>query len=727
MTDILCTYERTIFRDEKTGYTVFAVKTDPEDAERDSFGSVVCKGRISRMPIGIPLRITGRYEISNGKRYLKAACCRAETGGFAAGISFLSGGNFRGIGIKKAEAVMEKAGGDLFAFCRSDDAAASISEISGITQEEASEIVQKVNSYASLQEIFTWIAQYGGTCEDAEAVFDAFGNESISRIESDPYFGGVYCLDYNTREALAKERGIQPNDRKRIRALVREAFRIAEGSGSTCITTDILFLLCRRIEEYANMGLTALPACIAAYIVENRRDYEIRTRGEKVYIYRKKLYEQEARAVSHIKRLMRSKKDDLREGRIEDIENELGIRYNEEQKKAIRLVEKSGIVLMHGGPGTGKSTTIRGMIEYYRRINPSGSVALCAPTGNAAKRLRELTGDDAETIHRMLDGRPFDNSMLACRDEYNQLPYDMIIADEFSMADTELFMMLLSGIKNGALLVLTGDENQLPSVGPGNVFNDLLSSGMFPTCRLTKVYRQKETSSILENALRIKDGNTDLLTDENTRIIYVDTDEEAEEEILSVISEDYKGQSVRLYTPVKNLSYRIGKTNMNMMIRKIKRKDDPDDEPELVYGGISFSKGDPVIMCRNNYRAGYMNGDEGVVWKVHETGDGKKFLEVNIDGDLKVISGKNLDDIDLAYALTTHKSQGSECDVSVIVVPEKPSGMLIRSLVYVAATRAKKKNIFIVQGRSSLAKAITTDARPRRITGLKEMLGSSFV
>lgn len=719
MISFLGIYAKTMFRDEKTGYTVFAVSTDDKNIPRNEFGNIVCCGKIIHYPVGIPLRISGEFaESAKGETRLTVISCAPESKTAAAGISFLSGPLFPGIGLKKAEKIVEAAGGDLFSFCRTEDAAGIISKAGTVSLQEAENIKGKVNEYSVMQDLFTWITQYGGSCEDAERIYDEYGEGSVEKIKENPYYGGLYGLNYATREAVGKQKHIAAHDKKRLRALVNEAFRVAESAGSTCIALKTLFALCRRIEERANMGYRTVPICIAAFIWEHKDDYVIVRSDSGIRIYRKQFYEEETKAVMHIRRLMQSKKE-KRTGSVKKVEDLIGISYNEQQKQAVQLAGESGIVLLTGGPGTGKSTAVRGMIAYFRQLEPEGKIALCAPTGSAAKRMRELTGEDAETIHRMMDVRPFDNGMLACRDEDNQLPYDMIIADEFSMADIEMFMMLLSGIKNGALLVLTGDENQLPSVGPGNVFHDLIRSSAFPSCRLTKVYRQKGGSSILENAARIRMGDVDLIRDESTEIIYVDTDEEAEKKILDIMSEEYSGKNMRLYTPVKNPAYRIGKTNMNRMIRGIRQK---NPGKELVYDGTVFSEGDPIIMCRNNYRTGYMNGDEGVVWKVNETTGGDRSLEVNIDGELITIAGTDLEDIDLAYALTTHRSQGSECDISVIVVPEKPSGMLIRSLIYVAATRAREKNIFVVQGRDSLNRAIITDSRPWRTTGLTEFI-----
>lgn len=719
MYSFLCTYEKTLFRDEKTGYTIFAVRTDDTAVPRSEYGNTVCIGNIVHYPVGVPLNISGTAAAdANGNPCVKAESCIPQSGTAAAGITFLSGGHFAGIGLKKAELVMSAAGSDLFSFCRRGDAEQQLSKIKGLTSEEASAIVTKVNMYAVMQDLFAWISAYGGTCKDAEDIYEIYGNRAIEKIEENPYFGGFYSLSYYAREAIARQKNFKTHDHRRLRALISEAFKHAEGSGSTCLTWSRLFKTCRAIEKKANMGYETNPFCIAAYVIEKQGDYTVIRIGNETRLYRKKMYEAECRIADHIRRIMNTRMPMMR-GSVDEIQKALGIRYNDEQKRAVELAGMSGIVILTGGPGTGKSTSTQGMIQYFKQIKPGGRIALCAPTGSAAKKLRELTGENAQTICRLMGVRPYDDEMLACRDEHNQLPYDMIIADEFSMADTEQCMMLLSGIKNGALLVITGDEDQLASVGPGNILHDLISSGKFPVVRLTQVYRQEGGSSILENAELIRKGNYSLVEDDNSKFIYVDTEEETEKAVLDAVCRDYGGIT-RLFTPVKSQKYLVGRFNMNRKIRSIKRKGFRG--PEITYGGISFGRGDPIIMTRNNYRTGYMNGDEGVVLSVRDTENGRKAVDVEIDGELMTITGNDLDDIDLSYALTIHRAQGSECAVAVIVVPSKPSGMLVRNLVYVAATRAKEKNIFIIQGRESLSRAIRTDSRPRRMTGLREML-----
>lgn len=719
MSVFLCTYEKTLFRDEKTGYTIFTVRTDDPDIPRSEYGNTVCTGNIVHYPVGVPLRISGSAGTDpNGHTYIKADACTPQSGTASAGISFLSGGQFQGIGLKKAELVMSAAGSDLFAFCRREDAAEELSKIKGLTEEEALSIVRKVNMYAVMQDLLIWISGYGGTCRDAESIYEIYGNQSIEKIGENPYFGGFYSLSYYAREAIARRKGFRTHDGRRLRALVNEAFKNAEAGGSTCLTWRRLFKACRAIEKKANMGYETNPVCLAAHVLEKRGEYMTVRMGGQTRLYRKNMYEAERRIAEHARRLMNTRTPAMK-GSVEKVQDTLGICYSGEQKRAVELAGMSGIVILIGGPGTGKSTSTQGMLHYFRQVKPGGKIALCAPTGSAAKRLRELTGEDAQTICRLMGVRPYDDGMLACRDENSRLPYDMIIADEFSMADTEQCMMLLSGIKNGALLVLSGDEDQLASVGPGNVLHDLISCGKFPVVRLTKVYRQEESSSILENAARIRRGEADLIEDESTRLIYVEEEEAAEKAVLAEVCRDRKGMT-RLFTPVKSQKYRVGRFNMNRKIRSIKRRGRKD--PELTYGGTSFAKGDPIIMTRNNYRTGYMNGDEGFVLAVRKAEDGRQDVDVEIDGELITLAGSDLDDIDLSYALTIHRAQGSECAVAVIVVPRRPSGMLVRSLVYVAATRAKEKNIFIIQGRDSLEKAIRTDSRPWRMTGLKEML-----
>ena len=382
------------------------------------------------------------------------------------------------------------------------------------------------------------------------------------------------------------------------------------------------------------------------------------------------------------------------------------------------MFDSSGVKILTGGPGTGKSTVIDGLLQYYRQMFPGNSVALCAPTGAAAKKLREVTKGDARTIHKLLDVKPFGKDDMQYKDEYDQLPYDLIIVDESSMIDIELFMMLSSGVKSGALVLFVGDEDQLSSVGPGNVLHDMIDSGYIPSCQLRKVYRQKGDSSIVENSIRMREGNINLVQDDSFEIIRVSNQIELEEKAIEIIQRESKGhrkQDMKVYSPVRNPKYIVSTYFMNKRLHDLFGL---KGEKQVVYDGTTFTVGDPIIMVNNNYALGYLNGDEGIVSDIVEEENGMMVMMLTMsDGTFHEISGKYMSDVELAYAITVHKSQGAECDTAIVLLPATPRNMLERSLIYVGATRAKRKNIIITEN-DALERAIENTQKKNRFSGL---------
>ena len=311
--------------------------------------------------------------------------------------------------------------------------------------------------------------------------------------------------------------------------------------------------------------------------------------------------------------------------------------------------------------------------------------------------------------------------MLQYNNEHNQLQYDLIIADEFSMVDSELCSMLLTGIKQGSMLLIVGDENQLGSVGAGNVLHDLMKSQTIPFVRLTNVYRQQEGSAIIENSIRIRQGRCDLLEDDTFRIIRANNQEEMQKITLDLMKNtDASKYNIKLYSPIKKEKFPVSTFNLNNQIHSML---DFRKEESIVYNKTVFSRGDKVIMLSNNYKVGYLNGDEGKIVNIfHFESYLTPVVEIQLyDGTIFQIYGENLEDMALAYAITIHKSQGSECDTSLILLPLKPNGMLERSLVYVGITRAKQKNI-IISEKNALEKGIFSNKCIMRTTGLAYLL-----
>lgn len=401
---------------------------------------------------------------------------------------------------------------------------------------------------------------------------------------------------------------------------------------------------------------------------------------------------------------------------IEKIENEIGIKYASSQKEAFNVLKKSGIKIITGGPGTGKTTLLNGCIKCYAEMYPSAQIKLFAPTGCAAEKMQQSTGYEATTAHKMLRMQKYDLFKFAeIRPE--KIQADLFIMDESSMADIYMFRYLLCAIPNGATILLLGDSDQLPSVDAGNVLYDLINSGKIEYYKLDTVFRQKGENLIVSNAKAVINGNPDLKTDKNFRIISFE-DEIGMINELDKIAKNAK-KDFQIFTPSRRSKFATGTVSLNKKFHAIKKEADI----EARYGEYIFSVNDKVIFNMNNYEKGYYNGEKGVITDVQIL-MGTAHVTVQTETGPINLSGIELADIELGYAITAHKAQGSECDNALIFVPLKPQNMLQRNLLYVEITRAKKQVVMLVE-KDALKKCINNANMDKRDTGLKYFLQNS--
>lgn len=391
-----------------------------------------------------------------------------------------------------------------------------------------------------------------------------------------------------------------------------------------------------------------------------------------------------------------------------DAEAMMKITFSEEQKKAFLLLNDGGIMLLSGGPGTGKTLTIAGIMNAYKKNFPEKKVLLCAPTGRAAARMKELSGEEngvtISTIHKALGLSHY------MKGKIDELDYDLIICDEMSMADNELMSLLLPAVKTGTKLLLSGDFNQLPSVGAGRVFRDILESEAFPKTVLTKTMRQKNDSSIPENANKILSGALPVAANDfKIRYFYNDTEIEKFTDTL-----EYK-ESTMVLCPLRR-----GKCGSEMIARRIQKKRTLDGSSRVI-GLDTFHAGDVVLMTKNNYDAGYINGDIGTIKEI----DAEQCIISFSDKEVTV-QNEDMTDMSLSYCMTVHKSQGSESDNVVIILPEAAGNLLLtREILYTAVTRAKK-TVTIITTKNAITEAVSNETASLRDCGLKAKINSLF-
>jgi exodeoxyribonuclease V alpha subunit len=408
---------------------------------------------------------------------------------------------------------------------------------------------------------------------------------------------------------------------------------------------------------------------------------------------------------------------------IEEMERRFKIQYAEKQKEAFRIMPLTNFMVITGGPGTGKTTIIKGLIELYKKNFPGSKISLCAPTGRAAKRMEETTGIPASTIHRLLEYRPEGEGLVCGRNEFNPINADLIIIDECSMIDTLLFSTFLKAVSPSTTLVMVGDVDQLPSVGAGNVLKDIIDSGKVMVVRLNEIFRQEETSKIVINANKINKGETDLEYGDDFIFIEETDFLMLQETIKKVFRDELYGlngniNEVQVITPFRKHTS-TGVNSLNGVLQEVANPKGTGKN-DLRYGGTSFRAHDKVMQYKNNYDKMVFNGDTGLVHRVN-TADSSLVIKYDDQDEDVVYTAEELDEIQLAYATTIHKSQGCEYHTVIIPLTMEHKKMLQRNLIYTGVTRAKEK-VILVGDKKALNYAIKNNRTTMRFSKLKERL-----
>ena len=730
--EVTGTVESVVYRNEQNGYTILEVSTDKKEL-------VTVVGTMPFVSEGENITVRGSYVVhSEYGRQLKADSFEKRIPEQPDAIlKYLSSGGIKGIGPKTAETIVETYGADTFEVMSNHPD--WLADFKGISPRRALEIGDEIRRQMGFYRLFDF-------CRDivpmhvALRIYQNYGERAVEQLRTNPYAlcGKIRGFSFTAADQIAMGAGGAPDARERVLgATVRVLERACETDGHACLPVKQVVI------EVASL-LELDPKEVAEhekdFVLEKQIGYLHRKADSLLYINR--FYEAERSIAGRLLQLDRA----CVRYRVEDMEPlvnramlESGLEYAAMQRKAIFEAASSGVLIITGGPGTGKTTIIKALIRIYESMGCE--VALAAPTGRAAKRMAESTACEARTIHRLLevefrDEADGDEGATFARNEHNLLDADIIIIDEASMIDMFLMQALLAAIRPGARLVLLGDCDQLPSVGAGNVLHDLINSGCFNTVRLTEIFRQGSESLIVTNAHRINRGEMPVTDARDKDFFFMKREGGA---LISTLAEVTAKRlpatygvsafdKIQVITPTRKGA--AGTEALNQLLQA-ELNPPAKDKAEKKFRNVVFREGDKVMQIRNNYdltwdedgkeRFGIYNGDIGVIGKIY---DRQSYMMVSFDGHEVKYGFDLLEDLELAYAITVHKSQGSEYPFVVMPVTDFPPMLMTRNLLYTAVTRAKTMAVLI--GREdALSRMVENDRETVRYTGLCDMLQSA--
>lgn len=716
--------ERVSYHDEESCFTVAKVSV------KENHDLVTAVGYFPCIEVGEVLKLRGRWVMHKDYGYqLRVEYYESLIPANVKDIeNYLASGIIRGIGPVTARKIVEK-----FKEKSLEILAASPEEllkIDGIGQKRMEMIAESYREQQETREIMLFLQQYGIGPGVAVRVYRNYREKSIEVLKENPYrlADEVYGIGFKTADKIARMMGIQMDSPERLCAGLKYTLYKAADEGHVFMPREELMrkaveLLEIRDEAPLNQALAAL---------QERQDVIVEKAWGREDIYLAPFFISEksvARRLFLLAAMMR-KPLEISDKQIDCIEQKCSIKLAKKQREALEKAASSGVLVITGGPGTGKTTTVKSLIEFFR--GQKLKVALTAPTGRAAKRMAEATGHEARTIHRLLEYKAYEEGGMAFgKNQDEPLDEDVIIVDETSMVDVILMHHLLSALKPGARLILVGDKDQLPSVGPGSVLREIIYSGRVPVVVLDEIFRQARESMIVVNAHRINNGLFPYLNVKGRDFFFeqVIPPEEILNTVLSLVKTRlpaYAGfdpmEDIQVITPMKKGI--VGVMNLNEKLQQLLNPPD-SAKKEWRFRSTTFREGDRVMQIKNNYDKEVFNGDLGRIIKIDEEGRILvAFAEPGQDREV-IYQSQDLEELSLAYALSVHKSQGSEFSAVVMPVTTQHYVMLQRNLLYTAVTRAKKL-LVLVGTKQALNIAIRNNRAMARYSRLADRLMEEF-
>ena len=654
---------------------------------------------------------------------------------------YLGSGAIKGIGAALAARIVRRFGEDTIRIVEEEPE--RLAEVKGISEKKAREIAAQVTEKADMRKAMIFLQKYGISLNLGAKIYQKYKDSIYTVLQENPYklAEDISGVGFKIADEIAARIGIHADSDYRIRSGMLYTLLQASGEGHTYLPQEQLFARCSQLlgvdESYMEKHL--MDMVIDRKLVLKERN------GEKV-VYPSQYYYLElntARMLCELN-ILCPEDEQLVRKRIELIEKKTGTVLDEMQKKAVTEAASHGLFILTGGPGTGKTTTINAIIQFFE--GEGAELRLAAPTGRAAKRMTETTRYEAQTIHRLLElnGMPEEErdgrSAKFERNAQNPLEADVIIIDEMSMVDIHLMHSLLLAVTAGTRLILVGDENQLPSVGPGNVLRDIIHSGCFPVVELTKIFRQASESAIVVNAHKINRGEQVQINNKSRDFFFLkryDADIIIRV-VIALIQEklpkyvDARPFEIQVLTPMRKGL--LGVERLNQILQRYLNPPD-SSRKEHTLGDRLFREGDKVMQIRNNYQMeweirgrygiviekgiGVFNGDTGILKEINEFAE---TAEVEFeDGRFAVYSFKQLEELELAYAITIHKSQGSEYPAVILPLLSGPKMLLNRNLLYTAVTRARKC-VTVVGSEETFGEMIRNEKQQKRYSALDERI-----
>ena len=722
------TVHSVIFQNAENGYTVLRLLTEEGEV-------VTVVGCIPCVAPGEHLTVTGVWEQhpQHGEQLRALELERSLPEDEEEIFSYLSSGVCKGVGPATARSIVERFG--LESLDVLETAPERLTSIKGVTARRAQEIAESFRRHMGLRRLMAFLARYELPPVLAMRLRQEYGDAALEKLRENPYLlsADACGVDFSIADGIAMSMGFQPDSGQRLQAAVTFELSHNEGNGHVFLPRGKLIAATAQLLECGEDQ----PELALDTLIEQGQVVQERVANVEA-CYLRRLWEAEISVQKRLEALLAAEPDQAPRAAqtVDKLERVQGLTYAPRQRQAVELAAGSGVLILTGGPGTGKTTTVRGIVALFQEMGLD--IVLAAPTGRAAKRMSELTGMEAQTVHRLLgmSWNEATHQVTFAKTEKEPLEAGAVIVDEMSMVDLPLFAALLCALRPGTRLVLVGDADQLPSVGAGNVFSDLIRSGRVEAVFLREVFRQAEQSAIIRNAHAVNLGQPPKLTNDQGDFFFLCRRDP--ERAVSTLVElcrtrlpekmGIPAAEIQVLTPTRKGP--AGTMNLNRCLQEALNPKTPEKR-ELLWGERLFREGDRVMQTRNDYDViwerpdgtmgtGMFNGDVGRIVKIDDSGE---WLELNFDGRSAVYGAEQLNELDLAYAVTVHKSQGSEYRAVVLAAMPAAPSLMVRGVLYTALTRARE--LLIVVGDDAALRAMAAnDRRQKRYSGLRWRLAN---